>query len=180
MRTPKRLSPAAAAASAPVAPAMTASKGGATAKTTTPKAEQPSDQPAPLAETLTPDSQDAARMEILTAAKPEQDDATPAPTVPRVFTAAVQDLVTWMHDCNAISGRLQHFMTTRKELRDFNLGTDGRTDKITIQDGHGKVWSTSNSRTIERVRAVLLEELDRLIGETEAELREKALFAEAA
>lgn len=160
--------------------------------TTAPKAEQTAAESAPimhLAATEQP-AQDTAA-EVAPAAEVEQaspltvaTDAAPAEQPAQAEHSAplflieprplrsMDELLELVSQGKGLTDRLTGLRTTSEKLSSFTVGREGFTDRLTLRDGDGREWNTTQSVVIQKVLNVLRGELREAINTTEAELRE--------
>lgn len=82
----------------------------------------------------------------------------------------VMDAIVKVYEAKEIVARLEFLRDTKKSLSAFSLGRSELKDELSISDGSGNVFQTTNTNTIQVVLETLKKELDGKIQDTEQDL----------
>ena len=128
--------------------------------------EVEAEQPSPL--TVAPEQ--PATQEAAPVATQPAPAFTPllVPQVPR----PLDEILQIVGKAKSLTDRLTGLKATSEKLGSFEIGSEGFTDRLTLRDGNGQEWNTTQSVVIQKVLDVLRGELRGSINATEAELRE--------
>ncbi|MGI4870435.1 MAG: hypothetical protein ACRYFX_04565 [Janthinobacterium lividum] len=91
-----------------------------------------------------------------------------APQAPR----PMDELLEIVSKAKSTTDRLNGLKTTSEKLSGFSVGREGFTDRLTLRDGDGNEWNTTQSVIIQEVLSLVRDRLRTAIGGTEAELRQ--------
>ena len=90
---------------------------------------------------------------------------------PREKVLSLNQRLEKLNELNAINERLQSLTTTKEKLGKFKLSTDRNLDRLTIKDGSGNVFETSNTVIIKDVIAVVMKDVEMKMSETEMQFQ---------
>jgi hypothetical protein len=138
--------------------------------------EAPAEQPAQDAAPEAPAEQPSP-LTVATDAAPTEQPAPAEPSAPLFLIEprplrSMDELLELVSQGKGLTDRLTGLRTTSEKLSSFTVGREGFTDRLTLRDGDGRKWNTTQSLVIQKVLNVLRGELREAINTTEAELRE--------
>lgn len=75
-----------------------------------------------------------------------------------------------IQEVQKLSNQLLYLRKTQTKFNEFQISSDGQRESITIEDGQGRSFETTNSDTIKKVIEVLKVDLSAKIVETESKI----------
>jgi hypothetical protein len=154
------------------------------------KAEQTAPESAPLmhvnpaeaaaeqpAQDAAPEAAPAAEVEqpsplTLATDAPEQPAPAFIPLLEARPLRTMDELLELVAQGKGLTDRLTGLRSTNEKLSSFTVGREGFTDRLTLRDGNGLEWNTTQGVVIQKVLNVLRAELRDAINTTESELRQ--------
>ena len=107
---------------------------------------------------------------VLSAANPKQPKVETEPKKETEEQHPLEDRIFKIQMLGDLIERREKFQETIKKLNSFKVSTDGTRDKLTITDGKGNEFFTTNSACIAEVVTSLKTSLQNKLVETEAQI----------
>jgi len=103
--------------------------------------------------------------------KTANEEKTPVIPIGKVKEKSLQQLLdeklSKIQEVQKLSNQLLYLRKTQNKFNEFQIGSDGQGDAITIRDSERRTFETTNSDTIKKVVEVLKVDLSAKIVETE-------------